>query len=117
MTRPTNTRAHSRYEIRISAEVATGGQVYVCTTRDLSEGGVGLSCDREIPTQNQAFVTLFVVVDDIEDLGTRPLELEGKIVWCREVNEERHDAGLQFGPMDESKSRYLKRLLAASRRE
>jgi Tfp pilus assembly protein PilZ len=109
-----NTRAHSRYEIRISAEVATGGQVYVCTTRDLSMGGVGVSCDREIPAGNPAFVTLFVVVDDIEDLGTKPLELAGKVVWCREVGAEQHDAGVQFEGMEAHDAQYLKRLLAAT---
>lgn len=114
MNRTENTRAHSRYEIRISAEVATGGQTFTCATRDLSKGGVGLDCDRELTAGLPALVTLFVVVDDVEDLGTDPLELEADIVWCKGLDPEHFAVGLKFGELDAERSAYLDRLLAVA---
>lgn len=113
MTPAVNTRQHPRYEIRISAEVATMEQSFTCTTRDLSAGGVGLSCDRGLDVGSPVRVTLFVVVDDIEDLGTEALVLEATIIWCKQMDPEKFDVGLQFMPMNEKKTAYLKRFLMA----
>ncbi len=111
------TRAHSRYDIRISAEVASGGVVFTCTTKDLSIGGVGVTCDRELTVGHPALVTLFVVVDDIEDLGTDPLELAADIVWCKSIDKESYLAGLKFSDMDQESRVYLQRLLTVAQNE
>lgn len=117
MNRPNNTRAHNRYDIRISAEVASGGLTFTCTTRDFSMGGVGLTCDRELTVGHPALVTLFVVVDDIEDLGTDPLELAADIVWCKKIENELYAAGLKFSGMDQESMAYLKRLLSVAKND
>lgn len=114
MDKVNDTRAHSRYDIRVSAEIASGGQTFTCTTRDLSLGGVGLNCDRELQPGVPALVTLFVVVDDIEDLGTDPLELVADIVWCKNLEKEQYAVGLKFSDMDEKGTSYLKRLLSVA---
>lgn len=108
-----NTRQHPRYDIRISAEVATSDQNFTCVTRNLSAGGVGLVCDRQLTPQTPVRVTLFVVVDDVEDLGTEPLDLQATVVWCREAQPEQYDTGLQFGSMSRQQADYLGRFLAA----
>ena len=41
-------RQHQRVDLRMSAEVRTSETVFTATTRDLSEGGAGLSADRPL---------------------------------------------------------------------
>lgn len=113
MSAQQNTRQHPRFDIRISAEVTTSDHTFTCVTRNLSAGGVGLACDRQLFPQTPVRVTLFVVVDDIEDLGTDPLMLEAVVVWCRPSQQEQFETGLQFKPMTQQQGAYLGRFLAA----
>ena len=108
-------RRHPRFEVRIGAEVQTADKEVTCTTKNLSLGGVALDLDRPIAQGGFALVTLFVVVDDIEDLATRPLELPGSVVWCRQVDPEHYEAGIRFEPLAEDARRYLEQLLALQR--
>jgi len=108
------TRAHIRYEIRVSAEVHLApGVSMTCVTRDLSEGGLGIEADRVLPTGQAVGVELFVVVDDIEDESTTPLQLSAKVAWCRPLGDLAHAVGLQFVDLDPERRSYLDRLLRA----
>ncbi len=108
------TRAHPRYEIRISAELTPEhGEALTCTTRDLSMGGVGVDMERPLPEGAALSVELFVVVDDIEDETTVPLLVKGKVVWCRMKSPVEFLAGIQFLDVSQEQRTYLSQLVAA----
>ena len=50
----------------MSAEVRTARSVFTATTRDLSEGGAGLSSDRPLTEGEEVTLGLFLVLDDVE---------------------------------------------------
>ena len=111
----TDTRQHERYDIRVSAEVSVHqGEPVTCLTRDLSLGGVGIECEWPLPENVPLSVELFVVVDDIEDEGTLPLHLDGKVVWCRQRGERDFLAGIQFVNLTPDQTTYLQQLVAAT---
>src|SRR5436190_10824979 len=59
-------RQHQRRDLRMSAEVRTARAVFTATTRDLSEGGAGLNCDRPLEEGEEVTIGLFLVLDDVE---------------------------------------------------
>ncbi len=109
-------RRYPRYDVRIGAEVQTADKAVTCTTKNLSLGGVALDLDRALPEGRPVLVTLFVVVDDIEDLATRPVEVSGTLVWCRQVGPERFEAGIRFDPLAEGPRGSLQQLLSVGSR-
>ena len=66
----------------MSAEVRTSRTVFTATTRDLSEGGAGLNCDRPLDEGEEMTVGLFLVLDDVE-ADTPPLWVKGRVAWAR----------------------------------
>src|SRR5215471_91326 len=75
-------RQHERRDLRMSAEVRTARSVFTATTRDLSEGGAGLDCDRLLDEGEQITVGLFLVLDDVET-DTPPLWVKARVAWSR----------------------------------
>lgn len=109
------TRAHPRYEIRVSAELRLAGADHLtCVTRDLSIGGVGVDAERPLPEGAALGVELFVVVDDIEDETTVPLKVQGRVAWCRMKSEREFLAGIQFVDLSADQRAYLQQLVAAT---
>lgn len=109
------TRAHPRYEIRISAELSfEAGEHVTCVTRDLSLGGVGVDAQRPLPEGEPLGVELFVVVDDIEDETTVPLKIMGRVAWCRMKSAREFLAGIQFGELGPEERTYLLQLVTAT---
>lgn len=110
-----NTRAHQRYDVRISAEVSLQhGEPLTCVTKDLSLGGVGIETEWALPEKVILSVELFVVVDDIEDEATTPLAIRGQVVWCRKRGERDYLAGIQFLELTEAQSTYMRQLVSAT---
>jgi len=110
--RPENTRAHPRYDIRIGADVQAGDKVITAMTKNLSLGGVGLVLDRAIPEGITILVTLFVVLEDVEDSATEPFEIGARVAWCRRMGPETYEAGLAFEAMTAERQVFLGRYLA-----
>ena len=110
----TETRAHPRYEIRVSAELTLhDGEQVTCVTRDLSLGGVGVDTERPLVEGASLSVELFVVVDDIEDETTLPLNVSGKVAWCRMKSQVEFLAGIQFLDVTAEQKTYLQQLVSA----
>lgn len=108
------TRAHPRYEIRVSAELTLHtGEHLTCVTRDLSMGGLGVDSERPLVEGAPLQLELFVVVDDIEDETTLPLLVQGKVAWCRMKSEMEFLAGIQFIDVDPEQRSYLQQLVTA----
>jgi len=110
--RPENTRAYPRYEIRIGAEIQAGEKMITAMTKNLSLGGVALVLDRALLEGINVLVTLFVVLDDVEDSATEPFEIGARVAWCRRMGPETYEVGLAFEAMSPQRQAFLRRYLA-----
>jgi Tfp pilus assembly protein PilZ len=94
----------------MSAEVRTARSAFTAMTRDLSEGGAGLNCDRPMEPGEEVTVGLFLVLDDVE-ADTPPLWVKGRVVWARPVQDQRHAAGVSFDVITEEQRTWLRQIL------
>lgn len=98
-------RQFQRVAVRMSAEIHFGGNVFTGTTRDLSEGGVGLEASKALPEGGEVTLGLFLVVDGVEEERVPPLWVKGRVAWAGELDDGRHMAGVRFEVItDEQKS-------------
>ena len=110
-----STRAHQRFQIRLSADVAAGGRQFTATTRNLSAGGVCLESAYPFEEGGSLGLSLFLVVDDVEDESMPPLEVRGTVQWTADDDEEHvHIAGVQFSEISDAQRAWLESFLARS---
>lgn len=110
-----DSRAHPRYQIRVSAELRLeAGEELTCVTRDLSLGGVGVDAQRPLSEGEPLGVELFVVVDDIEDETTVPLKVHGRVAWCRMKSARSFVAGIQFVDVGPDERKHLQQLVTVT---
>lgn len=108
---PHNRRVYERYKIHLSAEISTATGRFTATTRDLSVGGSCLEGGYPFEEGAEIDLSLFVVVDGIEDSSTPPLRTRGIVQWTAE-NEDapaatRHLAGVRFDHLTEDQRAWL----------
>ena len=102
-------RQHERFEIQMSAEVQIGADTFTAGTRDLSEGGAGLDCDRALPEGAETTLGLFLVVDGVEEERFPPLWVKGRVAWCAEGDApNRFVAGIRFEVITEDQKAWLR---------
>ena len=104
-------RQHARFDVKLSAELTLGDDVFTATTRDISEGGVGLNLDRSLPEETELGINLFLVVDDVEDERSQPLTVRGFVAWCAEHDEGEWAAGIRFAEVAANQKLWLKQFL------
>ncbi|MBI5478365.1 MAG: PilZ domain-containing protein [Deltaproteobacteria bacterium] len=104
-------RQHARFDVKLSAELTVGDEVFTATTRDISEGGVGLDLDRSLPEGGELGINLFLVVDDVEDERTPTLKVRGFVAWCAERDEGEWAAGIRFAEVAANQKQWLKQFL------
>jgi c-di-GMP-binding flagellar brake protein YcgR len=104
-------RQHTRYDVKLSAEISLGEDVFTASTRDISEGGVGLDLDRGLPEGGELGINLFLVVDDVEDERTPTLKVRGFVAWCAERDEGEWAAGIRFAEVAANQKQWLKQFL------
>jgi c-di-GMP-binding flagellar brake protein YcgR len=104
-------RQHQRIDLRMSAEVRTSETAFTATTRDLSEGGAGLTTDRPLEEGQQVAVGLFLVVDDVES-DTPPLWVKARVAWCAEGDDNQYNAGVRFEVITDDQRAWLRQVLA-----
>jgi c-di-GMP-binding flagellar brake protein YcgR len=105
-------RQHQRVDLRMSAEVRTARSVFTATTRDVSEGGVGLSCDYPLEEGSEIILGLFLVLDDVES-DTPPLWVKARVAWAAETDDHRTNAGVRFEVITDDQRKWLRQVLAA----
>jgi c-di-GMP-binding flagellar brake protein YcgR len=108
----TTRRQHQRVDMRMSAEVRTMRSVFTATTRDVSEGGVGLSCDYPLEEGSEVVLGLFLVLDDVET-DTPPLWVKARVAWAGESDDNRYNAGVRFEVITDEQRKWLRQVLAA----
>lgn len=111
-----NRRQYARVDVSLSAEIRTSERSFTARTRNLSEGGCCIEGAYPLIDGASIAVSLFLVVDGIEDESMPPLSCGARVQWT--VDDEqagpsaRYMAGLQFdGATDEQKA-WLARFLA-----
>lgn len=109
---PNTRRQHPRVDLRMSAEVRTARSVFTATTRDLSEGGVGLSADYPLEEGGEIVLGLFLVLDDVES-DTPPLWVKARVAWAAETDDSRYNAGVRFEVITEDQRKWLRQVLAS----
>ncbi|HTB59212.1 MAG TPA: PilZ domain-containing protein [Polyangia bacterium] len=105
-------RQHQRIDLRMSAEVRTARTAFTATTRDLSEGGAGLSSDRPLDEGEEVVLGLFLVVDDVES-DTPPLWVKARVAWSAETDDNLYNAGVRFEVITDDQRTWLRQVLAA----
>jgi c-di-GMP-binding flagellar brake protein YcgR len=108
---PQGRRQHPRLDVRMSAEIRTARSVFTATTRDLSEAGAGLECDRALTEGEEIALGLFLVVDDLES-ETPPLWVKARVAWTGENDAGLHTAGLRFAVITPEQQAWLRQILA-----
>jgi c-di-GMP-binding flagellar brake protein YcgR len=103
-------RQHQRVDLRMSAEVRTKDGVFTTTTRDLSEGGAGLTSDQPLDEGQEIVLGLFLVIDDVES-DTPPLWVKGRVAWCAETDDTHYNAGVRFEVITEEQRAWLRQVL------
>jgi c-di-GMP-binding flagellar brake protein YcgR len=104
-------RQHQRVNLRMSAEVRTSETAFTATTRDLSEGGAGLTADRPLDEGQEVAVGLFLVVDDVES-DTPPLWVKARVAWCAESDDNQYNAGVRFEVITDAQRTWLRQVLS-----
>jgi Tfp pilus assembly protein PilZ len=107
---PERRRHHQRLDLRMSAEVRTTQTVFTATTRDLSEGGAGLTADRPFGEGEEVVLGLFLVVDDVES-DMPPLWVKARVAWAAETKENRYTAGVRFEVITDDQRAWLRQVL------
>jgi hypothetical protein len=103
-------RHHPRLDLRMSAEVRTTRTVFTATTRDLSEGGAGLTADRPFDEGEELVLGLFLVVDDVES-DSPPLWVKARVVWASQIKDSRYTAGVRFEVITDDQRSWLRQVL------
>jgi c-di-GMP-binding flagellar brake protein YcgR len=103
-------RQHNRLDLRMSAEVRTARTAFTATTRDLSEGGAGLSAERPLTEGEEVTLGLFLVLDDVES-DMPPLWVKARVVWSSETDDNRHAAGVRFEVITDEQRAWLRQIL------
>jgi hypothetical protein len=108
-------RVHKRYDLHLSAEVNTGEREFTAVTRDVSAGGCCVESAYRLEEGAHVKMSLFVVVDGIEDTSMAPLQVASRVQWAVE-NEEaaavaRHLAGVKFEGATDQQTAWLEGVL------
>ena len=96
-----------RYDVEVNAEVYTREAVLLAHTRNLSNTGVCLDLNTELKEKSVVGVSLFLVVDGIEDPDAEPLNIKANVVWSSERDHGGFSSGLHFDTADEKATRAI----------
>jgi len=94
----------------MSAEIRTQRSTFTATTRDLSEGGAGLECERPLGEGEQITVGLFLVLDGVES-DMPPLWVKARVAWAGETDAGAHTAGVRFEVITPEQRSWLRQVL------
>ena len=111
MTEVEQKRQHTRVDVRMGAEIQTGGDVFTAITQDISVGGARLECERAVHEGDNVRLSLFLVYDGIEDERMPPLVVGARVQWVAETDEGALTAGFRFEGISQAQTDWLARVL------
>ena len=104
-------RQHQRIDAKLSAEIAREDGIFTAVTRNLSVGGAALECERAMKDGETVRMSLFLVVDGIEDARTPPLIVMARVMWTANGDDGSHTAGVKFEQMSDAQKQWLDKFL------
>jgi hypothetical protein len=111
-------RQHRRYAIHLAAEIRAASGRFTATTRDLSEGGCCIEAAYPLEDGAMVDVSLFLVVDGVEDAHQPALEARARVQWAASNPDApaptRCVAGLHFEGMTPAQAQWLTGVIARS---
>lgn len=104
-------RQHPRVDVRLSAEIQRGDELFTAVTRNLSAGGAALDSERPLAEGEELRLSLFVVVDGIEDERTPPLVVGARVQWSAEGDDGSWTGGVKFVGISPAQVEWLERFV------
>ncbi|MBN2340860.1 MAG: PilZ domain-containing protein [Deltaproteobacteria bacterium] len=101
-----------RYDVEVAAEVYTKSAVLPAQTRNLSNTGVCLDVEVELPERTAVGVSLFLVTDGIEDPDAKPLNIKADIIWSSPRDAGGFSSGMRFDSSNEAAVKAIADFLA-----
>jgi hypothetical protein len=89
-------RRAKRYDVEVAAEVTCGREALQSMTKNLSESGVCLVTAAQLNEGAKLDLSLFLVVDGIEDATSPSIDLKAEVIWAAPASENEFLAGCQF---------------------
>jgi hypothetical protein len=112
---PHRDRAHQRFNLHLSAEFKVQGRVVTAVTRNVSVGGAAIECGPASFKEGEALeLSLFLVVEGVEDADKPPLEVGARVQWLGEGDDGSHVVGVRFERITPEQVKWLERFLAVS---
>jgi hypothetical protein len=104
-------RKAKRYDIEAAAEITAPGGVLQSLTKNLSETGVCLTTKRMLEEGQKFQISLFLIVDGIEDISSPSIDLTAEVIWSAPSSEDEFLAGCQFVDVSGSQLEVLRSFL------
>jgi hypothetical protein len=106
-------RRHPRFDVRLSAEfLGKSGKLETATTKNVSAGGVALEIGHAALDDGQELqLSLFLVVEGIEDPSKPPLVVTARVIWTGESDDGSFAAGIRFEKITPAQTQWLERFL------
>ena len=111
-------RAHKRHKVSLAVEVVVDARRFTAVTRDVSAGGCCIESAYPLAEGSQLTVTLYLVVDGIEEASMPGMAVGASVQWNAE-NEEgdpdsRHISGLKFTNATAQQTQWLEGVIQRS---
>ena len=105
-------RKHQRVELALAVEVKTENAEFTAKTKDVSMGGCCILSPYPLKENSVLEISLFVVVDGIENIDGESLATKASVQWAihdeEDQSEYNHAAGLQFVNLSTEQKNWLK---------
>jgi hypothetical protein len=110
---PHDKRRHARYDVRLSAEFRTkAGRLETAVTKNVSVGGAALELAHAALEDGQDLeLSLFLVVEGVEDPSKPPLAIGAKVMWTGEADDGSFAVGVRFERITPEQTKWLERFL------
>jgi hypothetical protein len=106
-------RAHKRFDLAVAADVRVGDEVLAARTRNLSEGGAGLEVNQPLERGTELWLSLFLLIDEIEEEGKEPFAVQGTVAWRADLLPGKTwSVGVKFSELAEQDLGELRAFLA-----
>ena len=108
-------RRHPRHDVRLSAEFRAKGKLETAVTRNVSVSGAALDLPHAaLADGDEVELSLFLVIEGVEDPSKPPLSVGARVVWTGENDEGGFVAGVRFERITPEQTRWLERFLEVS---
>jgi hypothetical protein len=106
-------RRDTRFDARLSCDVdSPSAGALTALTKDLSVGGAALETDVGLAEGEMVRLSLFLVVEGIEDERTPPLVVGARVQWTAAGDDGSHTSGVKFVEITDAQKAWLSRVLA-----